>query len=103
MYIGIDAIIGNINTTPLEGIVLIATKPPVKIKFKLPVFTNEIMISNLSPDKCSHKALNKYFTKKKKSGISTYEDIKIIDKTTAILQLADETGKQKPINENVAM
>lgn len=90
--IGIDAIIGNINRTPLESMVLTAAKPPVVIKPKVIVFTNDIKITNLLVDKCSNKALEKYFSKKKKSGIDTYKRIKIVDKTTAILQLADERG-----------
>ena len=93
IYIGIDAIIGNINHTPLEGTVLIATVPPVVIKPKPIVFTSDIKITNISANKCSAKVLQKYFSNKKKSGISTYKEIKVLDKTTAILQLPDERGK----------
>ena len=91
--IGIDAVIGSINCTPLEGVVLTATRPPVVIKPKPIIFTNDVTISNLSADKCSTKALHKYFSNKKKSGINTYKAIKIINKTTAVLQLKDESGK----------
>ena len=80
--VGIDAVIGNINRTPLQGIVLIATKPPVVIT-----------ISNLPTGKCSTKVLQKYFSNKTKSGINSYEAIKVVNKTTAVLQLKDESGE----------
>ena len=83
--VGIDAVIGNINRTPLESILFTATKPPVVIKPKPFVLTNDIKLSNLSADKCSTKALHKYFTSKKKSGISAYKNIKVLNKTTATL------------------
>ena len=91
--VGIDAVIGNINRTPLEKTVLTATKPPVVIQPKPVVLTNDIKISNMSADKCSTKALHKYFTSKKKSGINTYKGIKVLSKTTAVLQLSNESGK----------
>ena len=98
VYIGIDAIISNINCSPLEGTMLIATKPPlVVMKPKPPVITNDIKISDLSTDKCSLKALQKYFSNKKKSGINTYKEIEIINKTTAILKLHDERGKKNSV------
>ena len=91
--LGIDAVIGTINRTPLEGTVLTATKPPVVIKPEPIVLTNVITISNLPTGKCSTKVLQKYFSNKKKSGINTYEEITIVDKTTAVLQLKDESGE----------
>jgi len=111
--IGIDAIINNINRTPLEGTILMATRSPVVTKEtpsqgtilavtkplvitkkpKPPVITNDIKISNLLASKCSLKVLHKYFSNKKKSGINAYKGIEIIDKTTAILQLHDEKGR----------
>ena len=80
--VGIDAVIGNINRTPLQGIVLTATKPPVVIT-----------ISNLPTGKCSTKVPQNYFSNKKKSGINTFEAIKVVDKPTAVLQLKDESGE----------
>jgi len=99
-YIGIDAIIGNINHTPLEGIILMATRPPVVMKPKPMVITNDIKISDLPAEKCSLKVLRKYFSNKKKSGIDTYKGIEIINKTTAILQLHDEKGKNEFCYQN---
>lgn len=95
---GIDAVIASINCTPLEGVVLTATRSPVVIKPKPIIFTNDVTISNLSADKCSTKALHKYFANKKKSGINTYKAIKIINKTTAVLQLKDESAVQTVLN-----
>ena len=91
--VGIDAAIGSINCTPLKGIVLTATKHPVVMKPEPVVVTNDITISNLPAGKCSTKALQKYFSNKRKSGINSYEAIKVINKTIAVLQLKDESGK----------
>ena len=93
IIIGIDAIIAAINRTPLEGTFFLATVPPVVITPKPGALFLEVTISNLPADKCSVKVLQKYFSNKKKSGINTYEAIKIIDKTTAILRLTDEEGE----------
>ena len=94
MYcVGIDAIIGGINCTPLQGIILTATKPPVVIKPNPVVLTNVITIKNLPTGKWTDKKLQRYFSNKRKSGISTYESATMVDKTTAVLQLRNESGK----------
>ena len=92
-HIGIDAFIGTINRTPLEGTFFLATIPPVVIKPKPGDLSHDVTISNLPADKCSVKVLQKYFSNKRKSGINSYEAIKIVSKTTAILQLTDERGE----------
>ena len=91
--IGIDSIIATINRTPLRSTFFLATIPPVVIKPKPGALSLDITISNLPADKCSVKVLQKYFSNKRKSGINTYEAIKITSKTTAVLQLTDERGE----------
>lgn len=56
------------------------------------VLTNDIEISNLPSRNCSFDKLNEYFHNKKKSGINSFKDIKIVDQNTAILCLEDEEG-----------
>ena len=90
---GIDAIIAIINRTPLEGTFFLATVPPVVISPNSAALSSCITIKGLLAKNCSVEVLQKYFSNKKKSGINTYEAIKIINKTTAILQLADEKGE----------
>ena len=91
--IGIDGIIATINRTPLKSTFFLATIPPVVVKPKPGALSLDITISNLPADNCSVKILQKYFSNKKKFGKNTYKAIKIISKTTAILQLTDEQGK----------
>ena len=56
------------------------------------VFTNDVVITNLTAKNCSIDKLKDYFSNKKKSGISSFKDIKIVNQSTAILCLEDEEG-----------
>ena len=90
---GIDGVIATINRTPLGSTFFLATIPPVVIKPKPGALSLDITISNLPADKCSVTVLQTYFSNKRRSGINTYKAIRIVNKTTAILQLPDETGE----------
>ena len=84
ILIGLDVIIQKISSTPFEGNVIQARRPLV--------LTNSILIDNLPTQKCNKELLDVYFTNKKKSGIDSYKEIKILDDNRAIVHLKSKDG-----------
>jgi len=79
----------------LEGTILVASKPPVDPRSSVDTTktaTNDVLITNLPTEYCSISKLAKYFCNKKKSGISSFKRVDIVNQNTAILCLLDEEG-----------
>jgi len=84
-YLGLDDLILQISSTPLIDKVLTARRPVI--------LTNSVLIENISSLKCDEDLLELYFSNRRKSGISSFKELQILDNGKVIIHLDNKDGK----------